>query len=250
MRILVACDDEALRARHVEALQRLELTAAGSCSLARLALDVRTAQPDVVLVDGVRTAEEARIALERARRALDEQPGRRPERPGQRLGQRLGGLLLLPEGAAWLRVPLPLDVRPAVVLPSDGLDDAALRRGLERLRVEARVPSGSVTRYGVSLDARTREARANDLRVILTMEEAALLTAMMEQPSRVLRIEDLAGALFGRPSTDPRARAAVHSHVASLRARLAALQVGDQLEPLRDLGYRFVERKGRPRPPR
>lgn len=235
MRVLVVCDDEARRALRTSALGRLEHDVAGACSLARVAVDARAANPDVLLVDGTATAQEARQAVERARRAL--------ERP-------VGALLLMPEGATWLRVPLPPDVRPAVVLASDGVDDASLRRGLEQLRTVAKVPSGSIAVYGVTLDRRSHEARANDLRVVLTPSEAAVFTAMLEQPSQVVRHEELARALYGRVLSDPRTRAAIRGHVASLRAKLDTIGVGAQLEGLRSIGYRFVERRGRPRPPR
>lgn|GEM_PF-2089859 len=235
MRVLVVCDDEARRKLRLSALERIEMEPVGGSTLARVALDARAAKPDVLLVDGVATGQEARLALERARRAL--------ERP-------VGALLLMPAGATWLRVPLPLDVRPAVVLASDEADDATLRRGLEQLRSVARVPTGSIAVYGLSLDRRSHEARAYDQRAILTPSEAAVLTALMEQPSQVIRHEELARALYGRVLSDPRTKSAIRSHIASLRAKLDALGVGEQLEGLRSVGYRFVERKGRPRPPR
>lgn len=234
MRILVACNDAERRALRVSALERLDMPAVGACGLARVALDARAARPDVLLVDGVATAQEARGALERARNAV--------ERP-------LSALLLMPEGATWLRVPLPPDVRPAVVLPSDGVDDASLRRGLEQLRTVARVPVGSVSAYGLSLDRRSHEARANDQRVVLTPSEASLLVALLEQPSRVIRHDELARALYGRALTDPRTKSTVRGHIATLRAKLDTLGVGEQLQGLRGIGYRFMERPGRPRPP-
>ena len=207
----------------------------GGSSLVRVGLEVRGANPDVLLIDGVATAQEARTALERARNAAE---------------RSLGALLLMPADATWLRVPLPLDVRPAVVLASDGVDDAALRRTLERLRSIARVPTGTIAAHGVTLDLRSREVRANDSRAVLTTEEAALLRSLLSEPSRVVRFEVLAQALTGRVLSDPRTKATVAGHVETLKARLEPLGVADQLQAMRDLGYRFVERKGRPRPPR
>lgn len=235
MRLLVVCEDEARRNLRLSALERLEMEPVGGTTLTRVGLDARAAKPDVLLIDGVATGQEARLALERARRAL--------ERP-------VGALLLMPTGATWLRVPLPLDVRPAVVLASDEVDDATLRRGLEQLRGVARVPTGSVAVYGLSLDRRSHEVRAYDQRTVLTPDEAAVLTALMERPSQVIRQEDLARALYGRVLSDPRTKSAIRNHIESLRAKLDTLGVGEQLEGLRSVGYRFVERKGRPRPPR
>lgn len=235
MRVLVVCDDEARRNLRLSALQRLEMEPVGGSTLARVALDARAAKPDVLLIDGVTTGQEARLAVERARRAL--------ERP-------VGALLLMPAGATWLRVPLPLDVRPAVVLASDEADDGALRRGLEQLRSVARVPTGSIAVYGLSLNRRSHEALAYDQRTVLTPSEAAVLTALMERPSQVIRHEDIARALYGRALSDPRTKSAIRAHIESLRGKLDTLGVGEQLEGLRSVGYRFVERKGRPRPPR
>lgn len=234
MRVLVACDDEGRRAERVAALLRLEMEAVTGTTLVRAGLDARSARPDLVLVDGAASARAAREAVERVRRAL--------ERP-------TGALLLLPRGATWLRVPLPPDVRPAVVLASDEADDGALLRALEQLRGLAKVETGSVARYGVVLDRRSREARAHDQRVVLTPGEATVLAALLDRPSQVVRQDDLARALHGRTLTDPRTRAAVRAEVESLRAKLELIGVGQQLEALRDLGFRFVERTGRPRPP-
>src|SRR5690606_32569517 len=145
-----------------------------------------------------------------------------------------------PSDATWLRVPLPLDVRPAVVMASDAVDDASLRRGLEQLRSVARVPTGSVSVYGLTLDLRTHEARANDARVILKAEQAQVLATLMAHPSQVVRHEEFARALHGRVLNDPRSRAAIDGHVATLRERLEPLGVAKQLEALRNIGFRFV----------
>ncbi len=235
MRVLVVCDDEVRAAERLSALERIEMEPVGACGLARVALDVRAARPDVLLVDGIASAQEARITLERARKALD--------RP-------VGALLLMPKDATWLRVPLPLDVRPAVVLASEGTDDASLRRALGQLRTVARVPTGSLSVYGVTLDLRSHEVRANDTRAVLTPNEATILATMLREASRVVRYEEFALALYGRALSDPRTKAAVTEHVTTLGTRLEPLGVAKQVEGLRGLGYRFVERKGRPRPPR
>lgn len=234
MRVLVVCDDEARRAERLGALGRIGMEPVGGSSLVRVGLEVRSANPDVLLLDGV-TAQEARAALERARNAAE---------------RTLGAILLMPADATWLRVPLPLDIRPAVVLSSAEADDAALARALARMRSAARVPTGTVAAHGVTLDLRSREVRANDARAVLTTEEAALIRALLAEPSRVVRFEVLAQALTGRARSDPRTKAMVAGHMESLKTRLEPLGVADQLQPMRDLGYRFVERKGRPRPPR
>lgn len=235
MRVLVVCDDEARRAERLSALGRIGMEPVGGSSVVRVGVEVRGANPDVLLIDGVTTAHEARTALERARNAAE---------------RALGALLLLPADATWLRIPLPLDVRPAVVLASDGVDDVTLRRALERLRPAARIPTGTVAAHGVTLDLRSREVRANDSRAVLTTEEAVLLRSLLSEPSRVVRFEVLAQALTGRALGDPRTKATVAVHMDSLKGRLEPLRVADQLQAMRDLGYRFVERKGRPRPPR
>jgi DNA-binding response OmpR family regulator len=235
MRVLVATDDERLRSARVEALQRLEYEVAGACGLVRLASEVRALQPDVLLLDGLEGAEDARSALRRARGATQ---------------RRLGALLLLREGATWLRVPLPRDAQPAAVLRSAGLEDAALRRALEQVRATAGVKAGTVRGYDVTLDRRSREAWTDFGRTRLTEAEAIVLEVLLERPSEIVRHDDLARALHGRVLTDSRTRAAIDGQVASLRKRLEPLQVADQLQAVRTAGYRFVERR-RPRiPPR
>ena len=235
MRVLVACDDEGLRRARVEALVRLEMESVTSCPLARVHLDARTANPDLILVDGIANGTEARQAIDRARQVV---------------GRAIGALVLLPDGATWLRVPLPRDVRPAVVLPSASADDGALRKALDQLRVDAKVPVGSIAVYGITLDRRSREVRANDLRARLTAEEASLLIELMEHPAQIVRRDQLARALVGRPLSDPRTRAMVEEHAHKLRAKLEGVAVAEQMQAVRDVGFRLVERRGRPRPPR
>ena len=69
MRVLVACDDEARRAERLSALERIGMEPVGGSGLVRVGLEVRSANPDVLLIDGVATAQEARTALDRARNA-------------------------------------------------------------------------------------------------------------------------------------------------------------------------------------
>src|SRR5690606_36327187 len=130
--------------------------------------------------------------------------------------------------------PLPRDVRPAVVLASDAADDATLRRALDRLASTSGIPTGTASSYGLTLDRRTREARANDQRAVLTQNEVALLSAMLAEPSRVIRYDALARAVYGQARTDPRTRDALQEEVRRLRSHLDRLGVGEQLQAVRN----------------
>jgi DNA-binding response OmpR family regulator len=239
MRVLVVADDETRRASRLAALERIETPAVGGVTVARVAAEVRATSPDVVLIDGLGSTE-ARQVLERARRAA--------ERP-------LAALLLLAEGMTWLRTPLPPDLLPAAVLASAGVEDRELQRALASLQAGG-VPSGSLAAHELRLDPRALEASNARGSAPLTPSEAKVLEALMVRPSTVVRIEEIARSLYGNPLSDPRTRATIHGHVATLRRKLATIGADGQVEALRAVGYRLVERRGRampparPRPPR
>lgn len=240
MRILVVAEDEARRKTRIAALQRLELVVVGATGVARLAAEVRATTPDVLLVDGLDSAG-VRQALERARRAS--------ERP-------LAAVLLLAEGMTWLRTPLPPDLQPAVVLASAGLDDRALARAVASLAADGSVDPEAVVAHALRLEPRALEVTSGQGSVRLTPSEATVLRALLDQPSSVVRVDEIARALYGHRLSDPRTRAAVHGHVSTLRRKLATIGAGDQVEAIRSVGYRLVELRerrasppARPRPP-
>jgi len=242
MRILVVVNDPDLRAARVDALARIEMPAAGACDALRVTLEARALSPDVLLLDGFPTAAAARQALQRARDVTERPPV---------------ALLLLPDDATWLRTPLPPDVRPASVLASSGVDDATLAQALASMRLRHAELRESAQAHELRLDLRSREVTNERGKARLTAPEATLLQALLDQPTTVLRLEDLARVLYGHPLSDPRSRTAIHGHMTALRTKLGQIGAQDQVEAIRTLGYRLVEvrrrgppaRPSRPRPP-
>jgi DNA-binding response OmpR family regulator len=103
-----------------------------------------------------------------------------------------------------------------------------------RLRTAARAPEVTVLRSGsLSLDLRTRRARAQDRTVDLTAREFVLLELFLRHPGQVLSREQILSHVWGY-DFDPGSNI-VDVYVRALRKKLGAQQV----ETVRGMGYRL-----------
>ncbi|MER7414874.1 MULTISPECIES: response regulator transcription factor [Streptomyces] len=103
-----------------------------------------------------------------------------------------------------------------------------------RLRTAARVPEVTVLRSGaLSLDLRTRRARAGGRVVDLTAREFVLLELFLRHPGQVLTREQILSHVWGY-DFDPGSNI-VDVYVRALRKKLGAGQV----ETVRGMGYRL-----------
>ncbi|MFE9725459.1 response regulator transcription factor [Streptomyces sp. NPDC005794] len=103
-----------------------------------------------------------------------------------------------------------------------------------RLRTAARVPEVTVLRSGdLTLDLRTRRARAAERTVDLTAREFVLLELFLRHPDQVLSREQILSHVWGY-DFDPGSNI-VDVYVRSLRKKLGA----ERLETVRGMGYRM-----------
>jgi len=103
-----------------------------------------------------------------------------------------------------------------------------------RLRTAARAPEVTVLRSGeLSLDLRTRRARAGDRLVELTAREFVLLELFLRHPGQVLSREQILSHVWGY-DFDPGSNI-VDVYIRALRKKLGA----DRLETVRGMGYRL-----------
>ncbi|MFF7853797.1 winged helix-turn-helix domain-containing protein [Streptomyces sp. NPDC007904] len=103
-----------------------------------------------------------------------------------------------------------------------------------RLRTAARAPEVTVLRSGsLSLDLRTRRARAGERTVDLTAREFVLLELFLRHPGQVLSREQILSHVWGY-DFDPGSNI-VDVYVRALRKKLGA----EQVETVRGMGYRL-----------
>ncbi|MEV8332328.1 response regulator transcription factor [Streptomyces niveus] len=148
------------------------------------------------------------------------------------------------------RVTLPVivltardSVRDTVAGLEGGADDwmtkpfrfeELLARVRLRLRTAARAPEVTMLRSGsLSLDLRTRRARADERTVDLTAREFVLLEMFLRHPGQVLSREQILSHVWGY-DFDPGSNI-VDVYVRALRRKLGA----ERLETIRGMGYRM-----------
>lgn len=148
------------------------------------------------------------------------------------------------------RVTLPVivltardSVRDTVAGLEGGADDwmtkpfrfeELLARVRLRLRTAARTPEVTMLRSGsLSLDLRTRRARAGERTVDLTAREFVLLEMFLRHPGQVLSREQILSHVWGY-DFDPGSNI-VDVYVRALRRKLGA----ERLETIRGMGYRM-----------
>jgi DNA-binding response OmpR family regulator len=103
-----------------------------------------------------------------------------------------------------------------------------------RVRTAARAPEVTVLRSGtLSLDLRTRRARAEERTVDLTAREFVLLELFLRHPGQVLSREQILSHVWGY-DFDPGSNI-VDVYVRALRKKLGAAR----LETVRGMGYRL-----------
>lgn len=134
-------------------------------------------------------------------------------------------------------------VRDAVAGLEGGADDwmtkpfrfeELLARVRLRLRTAARAPEVTVLKSGsLSLDLRTRRARAGERTVDLTAREFVLLELFLRHPGQVLSREQILSHVWGY-DFDPGSNI-VDVYVRALRKKLGA----EKVETVRGMGYRL-----------
>ena len=204
-------------------LAQAGLAVAGALGPTDAPLRLRALRPSILVLIAPPSLDEARATIERCRAAAESV---------------LPALLVLPSSSPWLRTPLPDDLQPASALDTSTATPADLARAA-RLLVGDELATTALAVGGVALDPLERRLRGPAGDAFLTPSEAALLTALLEHPHEVVRAEEVARLLWGTPVGDAHARAAIRTHLHTLRGKLASVGAGDAVRSVTGVGYRL-----------
>lgn len=220
--LLIGRDLEALDAWR-RGLAQAGVTVAGVLSPVEAPLRLRLARPSLLVLVLPWEMDEARQTLERCRAAAE---------------VALPAVLLLWPTSPWLHTAVPVDLEPAVAL------DVLTATAPDLMRA-ARVMSGdsgmsvSLRMGALVLDHVERRLTGPSGDAFLTPSESTLLAVLLARPQEVVRVEEIARALWGTPLGDPHARAAVRTHLHTLRRKLTSVGAGDAIRSIAGVGYRL-----------
>ncbi len=222
MLILIISEQVERRAIDAAATERAgcRVVTAEPAETAAIAQRVR---PDILMIDVAGDTSTLRGVLERARVAVAAQ---------------LPALVVLPESSVWLRAPLPLDMAPAVALSHDGVGSGELARAYSTLLEEAS-PLASHRAAGLTFEPGARAISGPGGVTALTRSEAAVMALFLERAGEAVSIESFTRALWDRTTVDRRARAAIRSHIHTLRRKMQQVGAGDPIVSVTGVGYRF-----------
>ena len=232
MRVLIVAHEAARRdalTAHVRAAGHEVCT---SCAPEQLTVEVQRALADgleAVVLDVGADQAALRRAIDRARHAA--------ETP-------LPVLVLLPEHSTWLRDAPPRELLPAIVIFARGAAAAALAGGFERMGARPPLgrggdasPAPPVAGGLLSFERTRREVSGSGGGIRVTASEASILEALLAGDGAIVTHEDLAEALWGRAIADRHSRAAIRSHVYTLRRKLREVGLEAAVISLLGVGY-------------
>lgn len=195
---------------------------AGALSPMEAPLRLRATRPSMLVLLEPWSSDEARDTIERCRAAAE---------------SALPVILVL-WSSPWLHTPLPLDFAPASVLDASKATAADLVRAARLLSGDEMAPDRLVAGT-LTLDPAERRLRGPAGDAFLTPSEAILLSALLGHPREVVRVEEVARALWGTPVGDAHARAAIRTHLHTLRRKLASVGARDAIRSVSGVGYRL-----------
>lgn len=94
-----------------------------------------------------------------------------------------------------------------------------------------------IVRDGIEIDFSAHRVTVDNQEVVLTLTEFKILSELLKQSGQVLTREKLRERALGNLNVTDRT---IDVHMASLRKKLGA--IGDQIETVRGVGYRFSDR--------
>lgn len=219
--LLISRDPTALDAWR-RGLAEAGVPIAGTVSPLEAPLRLRAMRPSMLVLLEPWDGDETRQTLERCRTAAE---------------AALPAILVL-WSSPWLRTPLPLDFSPASVLDASTAKAVDLVRAA-RLLVGDDVAPDRLVAGVLTLDPAERRLRGPAGDVFLTPSEAILLGALLGHPREVVRAEEVARALWGTPVGDAHSRAAIRTHLHTLRRKLASVGAGEAIRSISGVGYRL-----------
>ena len=218
MRVLIVADDAERLRSLCRVVSRAGHTCEGTLDARGLALAVRVSRPDALVLELGSEATVLRRHVARARFAAESALP----------------VVLLVNDPAWIRLPVYAELEPCAVLAASEAAES-LPAQLARFGFEA----GGQALAGLDVRSDRREVTGVAGRARLTASEASVLGALMAAPGDVVRPDVLSAALWGSVQADRHARAALRTHVYTLRGKLRQAGIEDAIETLPGLGYRL-----------
>lgn len=204
-------------------LAQAGVAAAGARGPIEAPLLLRALRPSTLVLVEPASVSEARATVVRCRAAAESS---------------LPVLLLLSPSSPWLRAPLPDDLAPASALDVSTATPVDLVRAA-RLLAGDEWAMAAPAAGGIALDLAERRLRGPAGDAFLTPSEAALLATLLGRPREVVRAEEIARALWGTPVGDAHARAAIRTHLHTLRRKLASVGADGAVRSVTGVGYRL-----------
>ncbi len=204
------------------ALRRAGHAAAGSSDADHATAGIRRAStvPDLAIVDAGGDATPLRRLIERVRGAVED--------------ERLPVVTVLPEHSSWHRQSPPSDLQPLIVVPTTASVSDVVHAAMTH------AGDGARSELALTFDGARREATGPLGSTSVTPFEARILAAMIRDRPRVTTHDVIAQALWGEAFADRHGRAAIRSHVHSLRRKLSAIGLDRAIDSLPGAGYRLI----------
>jgi two-component system KDP operon response regulator KdpE len=234
VRALIVADDSERRDALAGEVQRAGHEIAGLSDAEHVTAEIWravSAGPDALIIDLGEDLAALRHLIDRARHAAD--------RP-------LPAVLLLPEHSPWIRGPLPADLLPAIAISARDARSGSLTAALAAAgpdsggaAAEIPAPPQQPVASSLSLDRQRREVEGPEGATHLTPSEASILSLLVREEGGVVSHQRLAQELWGSAFSDRHSRAAIRSHVHTLRAKLRAVGLADVVASMPGVGYRL-----------
>ena len=234
MRALIVADGSERRHALAAEAQRAGHEVAGTSDAEHVTAEIWravSAGPDVLIIDLGEDVAALRRLIDRARHAA--------ERP-------LPTVLLLPEHSIWMRGALPAELLPAIAISARDAGAGSLAEALAAAgaasggtAVEIPAPPPRSVASSLSLDRQRRAVEGPEGAAHLTPSEASILSLLVREEGGVVSHRRLAQELWGSAFSDRHSRAAIRSHVHTLRTKLRTVGLADVVASMPGVGYRL-----------
>lgn len=116
---------------------------------------------------------------------------------------------------------------------------AAVRRNERTSSEEAELPQNKISVKGLELDIESHMLSYNDKQIELTFKEFEILKLLMMNKGRVLTREVILDKVWGYDYYGE--TRTVDVHIRYLRSKLDEYSIGDYIETVRGVGYKFIK---------
>ena len=222
MRVLLITEDEFARATLTDLTLRSGNEVCASVNAAEVMEATRSAQPQAVVIQH-QSEDGCREILLRARSAAEE---------------RIPALFVSSGRLPWLYAGVPPALLPASVVASDRLQ-AEFGPALSGLTPREGDDDGPFIVGPIRFSPERRQIEGPSGTTRLTPSESTLLATLAAHHNTYLSAKLLGSLLWDEPRDDRYARAAIRSHIYTLRRKLTSIGLEGVLTSIHLLGYRL-----------